>query len=253
MNEHQNKITDTRFDPQLRMLMSIRHFNEDLNRYVNYVQETVAELISTYEKGIFILEHHAEPENKKYWDESINQNRVDANQLNHCLEIMKETSDDREKFDFEKSWKDFENRWKDLASSAHGFEKLGEKFLPEKQKPTWDSQIKVYDRRTDPEIQRNIKTVKFILQFKSRYNKENLARINEIVNMNVPADISKLDSETLSKSYIKALREFQREFKPQNLWDAFMELLAGGVHPSPEERVSLMKQLDGEEKTKKEM
>lgn len=250
MSNLQNKIFNSKFDPQLRMLMSIRHFNEDLNRYIDNVKETTGNLISTYEKGVFILEHHAEPENKKYWEESINQNRVNANQLNHCLEIMKETSDDREKFDFDKSWKDFENRLKDLTNSAHGFENSG-KFLPEKQKPNWDSQIRVYDTQIHPEIEKNLKTVKFILQFKSKYNKENLARINEIVNQHVPADVSDIDPDAFSKSYTKALREFQREFKPQNLWDVFMELLAGDVHPSPVERVSLMKQLDGEEKSQK--
>ena len=251
MSDFHNKITDTRIDPQLRMLMSIRHFNEDLNRYIETIHDSTSALISTYEKGVFMLENHAEPENKKYWEESINLNRVNVNQFNHCLEIMKENSDERDSFDFDKSWKDFENRRADLANSANGFEKLGDKFLPEKQKNTWDSQIKIYGQRTEPEIQGKINTVKFILQFKSRYNKENLVRINEIVTKNVPADISKLDSEALSKSYIKALREFQREFKPQNLWDDFMELLAGGVHPSPEERVSIMKQLDGEEKSQK--
>src|SRR5690606_4921947 len=97
----------------------------------------------------------------------------------------------------------------------------------------------------------NVKAVKLIFRFMNKYTPESLNRITQIVSKYVPQNTENISPQEMEKSYLKAIKEFQREFKPQNLWDVFMELLAGDVHPSPEERVSIMKQLDGEEKSQK--
>ena len=48
--------------------------------------------------------------------------------------------------------------------------------------------------------------------------------------------------------YYKALVNFKNEFKKEkNLWDKFLDILAGGTHQSPSERVMMERWVDGEE------
>jgi hypothetical protein len=49
------------------------------------------------------------------------------------------------------------------------------------------------------------------------------------------------------KDYYKALVNFKKEFKEEkNLWDRFLDILAGGTHQSPSERVMLERWIEGE-------
>ena len=45
----------------------------------------------------------------------------------------------------------------------------------------------------------------------------------------------------------RALVNFKKEFKEEkNLWDRFLDILAGGTHQSPSERVMLERWIEGE-------
>jgi hypothetical protein len=253
MNTNQNPITNTIFDPQLKLLMSIHHFSEDLERYIQNVEAATRKMTEAYEKGISILKNSADNENEKNWEGLINQNRVNANQLNQILKLAQDKIRSKQKFDAALEWKEFDNREKDLKNSAHNFEHLGVKLLDEANLVRWESEVSIFDNQIEPAITKNAKAVKLIFQFMNKYSPESLERITQIVNKYVPLNPENVAPKDLETSYLKAVQEFQREFKPQNLWDAFLEILAGGVHPSPEERVSLMKQLEGEEKVKKDM
>jgi len=254
-NENQNPsaITSTVFDPQLRTLMSIRHFHEDLENYISRVESATREMNSVYEKGISMLKQSATKENNKQWEEAINEIRVDANQLNQVLVIARDRTKNREAFDFPTQWKDFENRLKDLKNSARNFENMGAKQLDGESKKRWESDICIFESRIEPEILKNTHAANLILEFMFKYDAERLERIMEIIDRNVPENTAGMDPKDLEAGYLKAMREFQREFKPQNLWDVFLEILAGGVHPSPSERVMLEKWADGEQKTREDM
>jgi len=252
-NQSQPAITHTVFDPQLKLLMSIRHFHKDLDNYISHVESATREVNSVYEKGISMLEQSATEENRKQWEEVMNEIRVDTNQLNQVLVIARERTENREGFDFPIHWKDFENRLKDLKNSAQSFENMGARLLEGDNKTRWESEISVFESRIEPEILKNARAARLIFEFMFKYDAEGLDRIAEIVNRNVPENTAEMDSKDLEASYLKALREFQQEFKPQNLWDVFLEILAGGVHPSPSERVMLEKWTDGEQKTREDM
>ncbi len=257
MNTNENKspsdITNTIFDPQLKLLMSIRHFDQDLDNYISNVESTTQKLTSNYESGTSMLEQYADSEHKKQWEELMNEIRVHSNQLNQVLKIAQDRVDEREGFEFEGHWKEFDNRLKELKESAQSFENLGAKILEGTQKDRWESDIRIFETQIEPEIKRNAQAAKLIFQFMYRYEPEGLERINNIVNQNIPENTEEIDPKDLEASYVKAFKEFQKEFKPQNLWDTFLEILAGGVHPSPSERVMLEKWSDGEQKTREDM
>lgn len=232
------KQNQTPIESQLQMLMSIRHFDRDLNTYRNAVEAATKYLVSTYEKGIISQNE----ENKKQLKEQLNEVQVDANQLNQVVTLAWNHRKEREGYSFEQEWKDLESRFNNLKNSALKFETLVE-----------NAEIKVFENKIEPEIEYNLNKMKPVYQFIYKHTPENLVRINEIVNHHVPESSAELNPNQLGPLYLKAFREFQREFKPQNLWDSFLELLAGGVHPSPSERVMFEKWIDGEQKTREDM
>ena len=60
--------------------------------------------------------------------------------------------------------------------------------------------------------------------------------------------ILRMKKRRYKKDYFKALVNFKKEFKKdKNLWDKFLDILAGGTHQLPSEGAMMERWLDGEE------
>ena len=71
---------------------------------------------------------------------------------------------------------------------------------------------------------------------------------NEIVR-HIPQSFNLLEADKYKQEYMKAVKQMEEESNAKdNLWDRFLNVLAGGVpfKQTPEERVMMMRWLDGE-------
>lgn len=253
-NENPYNVSTSVYNPQLRTLLSIRDFGTGLEAYKSKVLSSTQKLIHTYEDGILILEAEANQDFKNEWVELINEVRVHSNHLNQYLETAEEKSTQNRDFPFKGLWKEFEDRLKMLKESSQKFENLGAKALPKERKEYWEKNICIFEKTVLPEIELNAKAVKLVLQFKARYTPQELDKISKVIIETMPEGSTFKDAKEYEAAFLKAMREFQKEFEAQdNLWDTIMEILAGGVHPSPSERVMFNKWIDGEQKTREEM
>src|SRR5690606_38242432 len=118
----------------------------------------------------------------------------------------------------------------------------------------WANDIAVFEKETLPEIKLNAQGVRLVLQFMAKYTPAQLEKIARIILETIPEGYTFKDARDYEAAFLKSMREFQKEFERQdNLWDSILEILAGGVHPSPSERVMLEKWIDGEEKIREDM
>lgn len=252
-NEKNTFVSDV-IDARMKILMSIRDFQKDFESNSVEIKNATQDLISIYERGVGFLNAHGDSDFQKEWDETLNEVRVHANQMNNQLQnTAEQMSERKEKTDFSNNWKEFETHKNYFFESASKFEKIGFKALPEDKQIEWEDNYVVHDKEILSRINNRSEFDKFILDFVSKYDKDELVKISEIVQENSSQDIDWSNPEEYRNQYIKAISEFQREFKPQNLWDSLLELLAGGVHPSPSERVMLEKWADGEQKSREDM
>ncbi len=249
-----NSFISSVIDTRLGILMSIRDFQRDFENNARQIENITQDLLSVYEKGLGFLNSYAEEDFKKEADDLLNDIRVYANQMNHQLRKTADQMKDRiGKEDYSANWKEYETNKNYFRESALKFEKRGLNSLPEDKRPEWENSYVMYEKEIEPHIKKDSEFEKFILDFVSQYDKDDLTKISEIVQESSSQEIDWSNPVEYKNQYIKAISEFQREFKPQNLWDSFMELLAGGVHPSPSERVMLEKWADGEQKSREDM
>ena len=63
----------------------------------------------------------------------------------------------------------------------------------------------------------------------------------------IPDDFTFEEADKYEQDYLKALADYEQEFSTdKNWWDTFLDILAGGTHQSPEERVMLQSWVEGE-------
>lgn len=252
-NENFN-ITTSVYNPQLRTLMSIENFATGLENYKDKVRESTQRLVQVYENGTVILETEGNKDYQRDWSEYLNEVRVHSNQLNQYLELAKERSEQNQDYAFKTLWKDFEDRLKLLKESAQNFENTGAKALSAEKKEKWGNEFEVFESDVEPEIVRYGKGMKLILQFMVRYTPEELEKISQIIQETVPKGATPKEEKDYEAAFLRYLRQYQKEFeKKDNLFDTIMEILSGGVHPSPSERVMLQKWTNGEEKIREDM
>lgn len=245
-----NFIENKDVKERLNVLMSIQNFENDLNRTIENISNCTNQLIKSYEEGLNFLKQSDELDHseQKREMENLNGVRVHSNQMLHALEII-DTSDD-EKLKMSEQISVFEQKLNRMSEYALRFENLGSNVLKNNLLQTWKNQYCVYRKSYSEKFDKYKKTLVLINQFYEKYSYEEIALISKIITENQRNYSDLSDAENFKIQYLKAISQYKQEFNPTNLWDRFLNILAGGVHPTPEEKVMLTNWMDGKQKKK---
>lgn len=248
-----HQVSSELLEGRIKMLMSIRNFEEGFVRHSENIQGYVKELIRNYERASDYLVQNAGNELEAERETLLNEIHVYGNQVIQHLSLVTENLFETGKVNVE-SWKEFETNKSYLYESALKFERLGKKVFTDDRLRHWESDYVVLENSIRPQIENELNTAHFILDFAGKYTKDERAKFLGIIKETSPHEVNWEDPKEYEAHLMKAIKQFQEEFEPKtNLWDSVMELLAGGVHPSPSERIMLEKWNDGEQKEREDM
>ena len=250
MDTNENKFDSLRTTSgkRFKSLVDLNKKGFTVDHQLDRIKELTQKMIHTYELGLKELQA-LPPEVQKKADEYLNEVRVYSNQLNHMFAVEKMNFEEGTEIKHAELSKRLDDKISDLEASALKFENLGVHALVDDQKENWENNYTVYLNEISPELLTNSDAAKLVLQFKQRYNSQELKRLSTIIERNFPNDQIVNEEQEYETRYLKALKEFKDEFREdKNLWDTVLDILAGGVHPSPNERVMLQKWVDGEQK-----
>jgi len=97
-----------------------------------------------------------------------------------------------------------------------------------------------------------IKNLRMAFEKNQKYTLQEIDEISNNILAHLPPDYSIEEIKEYEKDYLIALDEVKKEFsQKKNLWDEFLDILAGGTHQSAAERVMLSKWIEGEKGTLK--
>ena len=123
----------------------------------------------------------------------------------------------------------------------------GRELLPEAIHPQWENEFVKPGTILLESIVSNVESCRVLLQMIERYSTDELNVIIKLIVDQVPANFTYEEAVEYQNDYYKALLNFKKEFKEEkNLWDKFLDILAGGTHQSPSERVMLERWIEGE-------
>lgn len=92
-----------------------------------------------------------------------------------------------------------------------------------------------------------VESCRVLLQLIERYTPEELNEITQSIVDHIPVNFTYEEALKYQNDYYKALVDYKKEFREEkNIWDKFLDILAGGTHQSPSERVMLDRWIDGE-------
>jgi hypothetical protein len=121
-------------------------------------------------------------------------------------------------------------------------------LLPEAIHPQWEKEFVKPESPLLESLVAAVEACRVLLQMIERYTPDELNSLTQIIVDHIPPDFTYEEAMEYQNDYYKALTNFKNEFKKdKNLWDKFLDILAGGTHQLPSEGAMMERWLDGEE------
>jgi hypothetical protein len=170
--------------------------------------------------------------------------------MTKLLNSVKEKITKNERTDSTELWNRFDQESELLRENFTNLEDLGLALLPEGALISWKESIHKFRANLLTYLFSYAKACRIELKMIERYTIEEMNKITQIIADKIPADFSAEEAAEYEQDFLVALKDFKKEFSQEkNLWDKFLDILAGGAHQSPDEHVMMERWIEGEKGT----
>ena len=237
-------------NPGLRALLAIKNFTTTLEKDYTKLLEIESDLEELNKNGLLIMEANASPEATAQWKGYIQEVNNAATGINNVLTAAKENIEQKAKDGYPELWKQLTAHLSALKDHSKKAAQSGLEMLPEAVQPQWEKDYVQLEASMVQSMVTHVDSCRVLLQMIERYTPEERNAITQIIVDQIPPDFTYEEAVEYQNDYYKALGNFKKEFKEEkNLWDKFLDILAGGTHQLPSERIMMERWLEGEKGT----
>ena len=234
-------------NPGLRALLSIKNFSITLMKDYEHLLEIEKELEKLNRTGLALIETSTEPGAAESWNLATEAIHKAVTRIREILNTAKENIEHKEANGSAELWQQLGLQIRQLKEEAKNAISTGYKLLPETQFIKWEHEFAHVEEPLVQSLVDHVDSCRVLLQMIEKYSPEELNKITKIIVDQIPPDFTYEETLVYQKDYYKALVNFKNEFKEnKNLWDRFLDILAGGTHQSPSERVMFERWIEGE-------
>jgi len=242
-----NFFQDESYNSGIRALLSIKNFSQVLER--DYVQLITMEkeLDRMNKQALTVIETHAPIELQQIWIANLAAVNANVIGLNTVLQTAGERASKSTEADSADLWEQFNFHLDTLKKSYTELKDSGLQILPELEHLAWNKEIFNAEDTALPMVVAQAELCRLKLQMLEKYTPEELTSINKMILDHIPVDYDFEEAYNYQKKYLEALVDFTKELQSEkNLWDKFLDVLAGGTHQPPSEHVMMKQWLEGE-------
>lgn len=234
-------------NPGLRALLAVKNFTATLEMDYAKLLQFESDLEELNKRGLRMIEATASSEAIARWKVVLQEGNNAMTGINNTLTAAKEKIEQKEKDGYPELWKQLAAHLSALSDNSKNAGTIGLDLLPETEHPQWEAEFVKPETILVQSIVEHVYSCRVLMQMIERYTPDELNAITQIIVDKIPLDFSYEEAVEYQNDYYKALVNFKKEFKEEkNLWDTFLDILAGGTHQSPSERVMMERWLDGE-------
>jgi gas vesicle protein len=235
------------YHSELRALLSIRNFNSALEKHYSQMLEIEEKLEEFHKSALAIIEAHSSTKSQEKWKNGLKEMNSSLKAINEVLNSAKEKVKNHDRSDSLALWKQFKLHLDNLKVGNKNLEDLGFEILPESEHIHWRKDVCNFEDTILPLIVSHAKACKTELQMIEKYTPKEIDNVTQIILDHVPEDFNFEEADKYEKDYRLAFEDFKKEFSPEkNLWDTLLDIVAGGTHQPPSERVMMKRWLEGE-------
>ncbi len=234
-------------NPGLRALLAIKNFTTTLEQDYTALLKLETELDELNKNGLLMIEASASAEEIANWKLHLQELDNAVKGMNDTLAAAKEKIAQKATDGYANLWKQLSIHLAALKNHSSNIANMGLALLPVAAHAQWEKEFVQLETPLVQSIVTHVESCRVLLQMIERYTPDELNAITKIIVDHVPIDFTYEEAVEYQNDYYKALVNFKQEFKEEkNLWDKFLDILAGGTHQPPSERVMMERWLEGE-------
>ena len=236
----------TTFNPKLQAVVSIRNLAHGISNEWNQLKQIgneIDDLIDNAEEVISSL-HKADVMGK--WELEKDRYARNVTSLRGIMTKVRDKIRTKDAVLLSETWDDHKQYSSKLENNLEALNRLGQDYLPQDRlsgwKNIWDNVFSQFIV-----IQDVVDGCSLQLQMIENYAPEEVDELTDTILKHIPSKYSLEEAAQYEKEYMEAYEELKKEAsQKKNLWDRFLDILAGGKQQTPAQRVMLQRWVNGE-------
>lgn len=225
---------------ELKAVMAIRRFRQDLDRNFGQMTEVESKIKRLNSKASGVAINTANASSVANWKTKLLNINDHIESVKRILADGKRRIEYKDRNDSSGMWIEFDAVMVQLEKELENLPQMGIDVLPQSESVEWQREMRDSEGVFLPMVVAYADACRVELLLLEKYSEEELTKINEFICRNTPSDFSDEEAEKYEHDYKSAVADFLHEFDHgKNLWDRFLDILAGGTHQLPSERVML--------------
>lgn len=239
-------MKEENFNPEINAIVSIRHLAMGVSKkWVNIktIGNTLNNELTLANEFINLYGSSKTIEN---WNDFKLNYQTNLASLKKVLDTTVEKIKTRNTYEISEDWNSYKQFSNEVLESLKSMHRLGTDVIPENKNEAWElSWDKIY--LAHEHINNEAKACSFQLELMEAYQPEEISEMTDTILKHIPLNYSIEAANKYQKEYLEAYAALKKEAsQKKNLWDRFLDLLAGGTQQSPAQRVMMQRWVNGE-------
>ncbi len=239
--------------------MEKQHFNPIIETIVSIRQLAIASSEnwtaiktagSTIEKKIneasVLIKQNASNNSLSKWETHINNYKKNLSHLKMIMNAAISKIKEKKANNISEDWEHYHQYSKEIIYSFKKLKALGKEVLPENTYMIWDSLwLEINDNHI--RIQNEADACSIQLKMIEEYTPKEIDELSDTILKHIPIKYSKEEANLYTSEYMNAYEAIKKEAtQKKNVWDRFLDILAGGTSQTPAQKVMMQRWVDGE-------
>ena len=234
---------------ELKAVMSIKRFRQDLARNLVKLEEVESKIKHLNNKAIDYASQSGDAASVATWKTKFVKINDTIEAIKQILKDAKSKIEINDRSDNAGMWIEFDALMVQLEADLEDLPRIVVDVLPQTESDEWQKEMRDSEGVFLPMVVAYANACRVELLMLEKCSAQELKQINEFIQLKTPSDFSDEEADKYELDYKSAVAEFLHEFdEEKNLWDRFLDILAGGTHQLPSEHVMLERWLVGDKR-----
>ncbi|MCK8521804.1 hypothetical protein M0D21_09490 [Aquimarina sp. D1M17] len=237
---------ETKYNPALRAVTSIRHLALGLESNWNDLRKTGQNIDKITNEAVTLIEKYGNQSTQLRLESELERLSINKNKLKEILDTAISAIQKKKAEGLSSNWSESKEYSDALLENFNILQQLGKDCLPENELKKWnDLWLKANNLCSN--IRNKAEACGLQLLMIEKYKPEEVDEMTDEILKHIPFKYSIDEAVDYEKDYLQAYSDIKLEAsKKKNLWDRFLDILAGGIQESPAQRVLMQRWVDGE-------
>lgn len=234
------------FNPLIEAVVSIRHFAIAASNNWSTMKSLGAIVKEDMEAATTLINTHANEEAKHLWSSELIKYNAERAQLQEILGYVVSRIKEKSANNLTDIWNQSAQHSSNIETIYRKLHEIGQRNLPKDKLDDWSKLWKtIHDNHEKIKNEANASQIQ--LGLIEQCKPEEIDELTDTILKHIPVKYSKEEAHKYSDEYMQAYEDIKREASgKKNLWDRFLDLLAGGAQQTPAQRVMMQRWVNGE-------